>query len=244
MGSRSVADCTPVMLCRLRIRMARAVATRPFAYVAMVGAITAAIAFAPVANAAPSADAPAKKHAAVAKPAHQSSSEVFHSAKSESEKLDLPSNTDKGTKQSTSASSSSSSGAIGRMLLGFGFVIGLIFAVHKLLKSYNSSRFPGMAGNGGGAIEVLATTPLAAGRMLHLVKVGAEVVLVGATDQSITRLGTLDAQQAMNAAGDAGNAEFQQLLNGAMIGSGPNTAAKQDTFFRRFVANLQLMTAR
>ena len=44
-----------------------------------------------------------------------------------------------------------------------------------------------------GVIDVVATTTLAQGRALHLVRVGDELVLVGATEQSITRLGDVDA---------------------------------------------------
>lgn len=149
-------------------------------------------------------------------------------------------------------------GAMWRMVLGLLFVLGVIYAVHWLLKNYSKSRFPGMVSSGGGAIEVVATTPLAANRSLHLVRVGTGVVLIGATDSSITQLGTLDAQQMLNDAGNAGNSEFQQLLQGAIgrgstaapgysgsppAGSGTASSAP-DTFFRRFVANLQMMTAR
>jgi flagellar biosynthetic protein FliO len=170
------------------------------------------------------------------------------SSKFEQQPLDLgPS----GKQEAKKAAKKGSGGAIWRMILGLLFVLGVIYAVHWLLKNYSKSRFPGMVSSGNGAIEVVATTPLAQGRSLHLVKVGGEVVLIGATEQSITQLRTLDAQQMSDDAGNAGNSEFQQLLQGAMGTSaapgytGTTTnVPNQDTFFRRFIGNLQMMTSR
>lgn len=137
---------------------------------------------------------------------------------------------------------STSGGAMWRMVLGLLFVLGVIYAVHWLLKNYNKSKFSGVAASGAGAIEVVATTPLAANRMLHLVRIGKEMVLIGATDASITQLGTVDTNELVFAAGDAGNSDFQQMLHGAI--SGQQATPASDTFMRRFVSNLQMLTAR
>lgn len=138
-----------------------------------------------------------------------------------------------------------SGGAIWRMLLGLLFVLGVIYAVHWLLKNYSKSRFPGIASSGGGAIDVIATQPLAANRTLHLVRVGGEVVLIGATETNITQLGTVDTKTMLDLAGNAGNSDFQQALNGALSGSGAGgNATGNGSFMSRFIANLQLMTAR
>jgi flagellar biogenesis protein FliO len=100
-------------------------------------------------------------------------------------------------------------------------------------------------------IDVVATTPLAQGRALHLVRVGDELVLVGATEQSITRIGDVDATVLGASQGNAGNGEFQAMLSGAMLGNQPGVpsgmggaGSSKDPFLKRFLDNLRLSTAR
>lgn len=178
---------------------------------------------------------------------------------------------DSGEKGSAPKREKSDDGAIGRMLFGLVFVLALIWGVHWLLKRYGQSRSG--AGNFGasGVIDVLATTPLAADRALHLVRVGDEVVLVGATSQSITHLRTLANSSSTDATAAAmGGKEFQSRLYGAIAaqggtaapsamgttslppsvlaamsgGTAPQIQQTDDSFLRRFFANLQHMTAR
>jgi flagellar biogenesis protein FliO len=142
----------------------------------------------------------------------------------------------------------SSSGSAGRMLVGLVLVLALIYGIHWLLKKYgqskNGGKLPG-GGVAGDAIEVMATTALAAGRTLHLVRVGKEVVLIGATEQSITQLQVIDTAQLATSAAVRGNSEFHQALQGALTGQPTaSSTTDDDTFMKRFVNNLQLMTSR
>lgn len=148
-------------------------------------------------------------------------------------------------------SGSSSSGSIGRMIFGLAVVLGAIYGIHYLLKKWGASRMQGVVGTSG-VIDVLATTTLAQGRALHLVRVGDGLVLVGATEQSITRLGDVDASLMSSVAGDRGNAEFQGMLQGAVYGSQPGVpvnlggapSGARDGFGKRFLDNLRMSTAR
>lgn len=141
---------------------------------------------------------------------------------------------------------SRSSGGMGRALVGFALVLALIFAVHWLLRKYADGKQGALGAQGSlDAIEVMATTPLAPNRSLHLVRVGGELVLIGATDQSINQLGRVDGQQLSVVAGNSGDQAFQQQLQGALTGTSlPRTGTGDDTFLRKFVSNLQMMTAR
>jgi flagellar biosynthetic protein FliO len=146
--------------------------------------------------------------------------------------------------------SSSSSGSLLRFVFGLIVVVGAILAVHWLLKRWGQSRLQGVAGRSG-VIDVVATTSLAQGRTLHLVRVGSELVLVGATEQSITRIGEMDAAALGEMAADRGNGEFQAMLNGAMVSGQPGvpagmggTSSSNDPFLKRFLDNLRMSTAR
>ncbi len=112
----------------------------------------------------------------------------------ESKKLDSKMFEDASSRKSSgSGSGSAGTGALVRLLFGLAFVVGLIYLVNWLLKrSGRSSKSGGLLGGNRGLIEVVATTPLAQNRALHVVRVGDEVMVVGATDQSINRLGSLD----------------------------------------------------
>lgn len=149
---------------------------------------------------------------------------------------------DKGGSKAKPRKSGSGSGAIARALFGLVVVLGSIFGVHWLLKRYGGSRSGNIAGGSAEAIEVVATTPLAANRSLHLVRVGGELVLIGATETSITRIGEIDAQT-LATAPMAGAQDFQMALQGALSGAKPSVNGKE-TFVQRFVSNLQMMTAR
>lgn len=146
--------------------------------------------------------------------------------------------------------SSGGGGSLPRFIFGLVVVLGVIYAVHWLLKKWGHSRLEGVAGRAG-VIDVVATTNLAQGRALHLVRVGDELVLVGATDQSITRIGELDANALGASSADRGNGEFQAMLSGAMLAGQPGvpqgmggTSSADQPFIRRFIDNLRLSTAR
>src|SRR5690606_9563730 len=117
------------------------------------------------------------------------------------------------------------------------------------LKKWGSSRMQGVAGRAG-VIDVVATTALAQGRALHLVRVGEELVLVGATEQSITRIGDFDANVLGAGSANQGNGEFQAMLSGAIYGNQPGVPAgmggagsTNEPFLKRFIDNLRMTTA-
>lgn len=79
-----------------------------------------------------------------------------------------------------------------RLLLGLIVVVALIVGVWQLMKRVQRNRYPALAPAGDQLIDVVATTPLGPNRALHLVRVGEGVVLVGATEQSVQAITTLD----------------------------------------------------
>ena len=168
----------------------------------------------------------------------------------EREKLDQ-SAFDEGSDASAAKKSSSSGGTMLRTMFGLLVVLGAIYAVHYLLKKWGKSKLEGVTGRSD-VIDVVATTTLAQGRALHLVRVGGELMLVGATDQSITSLGPVNPHGVGPAAIAPGGGAFDSMLNGAMSGdhlvlpAGGALAlpAPQEPFIRRFIDNLRLSTAR
>jgi flagellar protein FliO/FliZ len=91
-------------------------------------------------------------------------------------------------------------GSLLRGVVGFAIVIGVILVIAKLLKS-NQARKQGISprrrGQGSGLVEVLSSTPLGPNRHLHLVRVGDEVILVGAGEGGITPLRRFDEDEAV-----------------------------------------------
>lgn len=83
-----------------------------------------------------------------------------------------------------------------RLLLGLVIVVGLIMGVWYVMKRIQRSRYPALDETRPQLIGVLATTPLGPNRALHIVRVGDEVVLVGATDHAVQTVAHLDADTA------------------------------------------------
>jgi flagellar biosynthetic protein FliO len=75
-------------------------------------------------------------------------------------------------------------GAALHMLLGLAIVLALIFGLYKLLKRSAAKNDKTLADDGW--MGVLSTTPLAPSKSIHLVKVGDELILLGASDGSVT----------------------------------------------------------
>jgi flagellar protein FliO/FliZ len=88
-------------------------------------------------------------------------------------------------------------GGLGRAVLGMVVVVGAILVIARLLKANQKRRF-GLRGGPSGALEVLSTTPLGPNRNLHLLRVGEEVMLIGAAEGGITRLRTFDPGEAVD----------------------------------------------
>jgi flagellar protein FliO/FliZ len=91
------------------------------------------------------------------------------------------------TQDATGHASTGGGAAFARMIVGLVIVIGVIFGIYWLLKTWGA-RTKGGARMNNGQIEVLATTALTPSRTVHLIRVGTDVVLVGATDGAVTPL--------------------------------------------------------
>jgi len=92
--------------------------------------------------------------------------------------------------------SGGSGGTLLRLGIGLLVVLGLIALVWHVMKRVQRSRYPALDERGSSLIDVVGTTSLGPNRSLHLVRVGDEIVLVGATDHSVNvvaRLGVDDA---------------------------------------------------
>jgi flagellar biosynthetic protein FliO len=97
--------------------------------------------------------------------------------------------------QPTTQVTSSATGDLMRVLLGLVVVVLIIGVLYAVARRAQRGRPPS---NRGGAVEVIDTTALSTTRQLHLVKVGDRVLLLGATDQMITRLESFDHDDAID----------------------------------------------
>ena len=84
----------------------------------------------------------------------------------------------------TTAHTASTTGELARTIAGLAIVLAVLFGVYWLFKTY--ARGKGTKGDG--RLEVVATTPLAPNRAVHLIRVGDALVLVGSAEGSVTRL--------------------------------------------------------
>lgn len=91
--------------------------------------------------------------------------------------------TSSGAAHATSVASGTGGAAL-HMVLGLAIVVGLIFGIYWLLKR-TAKRNDGTVRDDG-FIGVVSSTPLGPQRSVHLVRVGDELVLVGASEQSVT----------------------------------------------------------
>jgi len=92
--------------------------------------------------------------------------------------------TSAGGSSGSSVSTGSAGADVIRTIVGLAVVLAVIYGVYWLLKSAARAK----AGRSDERIGVVATTPLAPNRSLHLVRAGDELILLGATDHSITPL--------------------------------------------------------
>ncbi|MCW2955301.1 MAG: FliO/MopB family protein, partial [Thermoleophilia bacterium] len=144
-----------------------------------------------------------------------------------------------------------SGGSFLRMIFGLVVVLGAIYGVHWMLKKWSHARVAGAGVGTTGIIDVVATTPLAAGRSIHLIRVGDELVLVGATEHSITRLGEIGQGSLQSVLGTEASSKFDSLLNGVITAPtpiaqipAPQGGEAAQPMLQRFVHNLRLSTAR
>jgi len=79
-------------------------------------------------------------------------------------------------------------------------VLAVIYGLHWLLKNSRSGR----KSDRNDLVEVIATTPLAQNRSIHLVRAGDELLLVGAAESGVTPLRVYAAGEPLTAALEAG----------------------------------------
>src|SRR3954469_3787071 len=79
--------------------------------------------------------------------------------------------------------SASSGGSIVRTIVGLAVVLGVIYGLHWVLKQFKASKDTADAGE---SLETVASLNLGTNRSLHLVRVGGEIVLLGAAEHQIT----------------------------------------------------------
>jgi flagellar protein FliO/FliZ len=115
---------------------------------------------------------------------------AFAAAGGESTPLNLPS-ADTGAKAAPHVGPAG--GSIVRTIVGLAVVIGVIYGLHWILKQVKSSRQATASGTG---LEDLASLPLGTNRSLHLVRAGAEVVLVGVGEAGVTPIRTYSEDEA------------------------------------------------
>lgn len=238
-----------------RIRIASALITAAVALIVLLVLLaSASIAGAAETQAASPASGAAVAEAADAEAAKDAKSAAERrAAGSEFERTKLDPKAfeaEEGQASKGSSKQPSKGGSVGRMFFGLVVVLGVIFGVNYLLKKWGQSRLQGASGTAG-VIDVVATTSLAQNRSLHLVRVGGELVLIGATEQSITQLGTVSGADFTSDAGNRGKGEFQAMLNGSMVGSQPGVpqgmggaGSAKPSLINRVLGNLQMLTAR
>src|SRR3954452_14052654 len=83
----------------------------------------------------------------------------------------------------TTVHTASSGGSIVRTIVGLAVVLGVIYGLHWLLKQVKASKDSAVAGE---SLETVASLSLGTNRSLHLVRVGGEIVLLGAAEHQIT----------------------------------------------------------
>ena len=126
------------------------------------------------------------------------------------------------THAGTAAAAGSSDGggsAVVRMLFGLAIVLAVIYGLYRLLKRSADKNDKSNRAHGGG-MTVVASTPLAQSRALHLVRVGDELVLVGSSEQGVTPTRVYDAAETRRL-GLESRDDFQPLIeNGSTSGMG------------------------
>lgn len=97
----------------------------------------------------------------------------------------LPAAVTNGQSDAPVSHSAGGGGAVLRLVVGLAVVLALVWVVRRLLRGAQKGSLPRALG---GDVQVVATTPLTGSRAIHLLRVGEELILVGAADEAVTPL--------------------------------------------------------
>jgi flagellar protein FliO/FliZ len=139
----------------------------------------------------------------------------------------------------------SAGGGLLRMGIGLAAVVALVLGVWWVMKRMQRRRYPELDARAASLIDVMATAPLGPGRTLHLVRLGDEIVMVGATDHSITPVASLTPEQAARLSLSLGAPDARGAHDPAAAARpGVGTRAPAYTGGPSRVERLRAMTAR
>jgi len=136
----------------------------------------------------------------------------------------------------TQAAAGSGGGSLVRTFVGLAIVLAVIYGLYWVLKQVKASRESAASGDG---LESVATIPLGSNRSLHLVRAGRELVLLGASEQSVVPIRAYSEEEA-RALGLIGTGERADVVDGDARRSLPSPAAT----LRDTLARLQQRTVR
>jgi flagellar protein FliO/FliZ len=94
------------------------------------------------------------------------------------------------------ASSSGTGSGIVRTVIALVVVIGIIFAVSKVLKAVKGRDAVRASGNG---LEQIATLPIGPGKSVSLLRSGTDIILLGVADNGVTAIKTYTEDEAIAA---------------------------------------------
>lgn len=138
-------------------------------------------------------------------------------------------------------------GTLLRLGLGLIVVVGIILAIWFLMKRSQRGRLPGAGGPGGALVDVVSTTPLGPNRFLHLIRVGEDLILIGATEQSVTPVARIAGDQAVDLLGDEVPADQVRAafdLSGHRTAPDPRVRAAGSAREASVMDRLRALTAR
>jgi flagellar protein FliO/FliZ len=104
--------------------------------------------------------------------------------------------------------------SLGRLVIGMLIVGALVVGLRWFLKRANRDR--GVKATG--SLTVVATTPLAQNRAVHLIRVGDELVLVGSAEQGVTPLRVYSAAETRTLDAQLNADEFVDTNGGNGVG--------------------------
>ena len=104
-----------------------------------------------------------------------------------------PLNLDTSEPVSRAASDGSGGGGLARVIVGLAVVLAVIYGLSWVLKQIRAAKEGSTAGSG---LASIASLPLGPNRSVHLVRVGHELVLLGAGEKGVTPIRRYDEAEA------------------------------------------------